>query len=107
MRIMRLHEAFPVYGSIHLFCNANLLQNKYLGIHFAVFASYILIILILLGRCTNCLWNRHKNMRIMRMYEGRSFKENICLVYKEMGCPNPKHEADMREHEDGGAQWVG
>lgn len=96
MRIMRIHEAFPGYGGINLFCR---------GLGFTKHFLYRLF-------WQNCLINPHnphdlrivnrtphENMRIMRIHEAGVFK-GFRLPCIGMGIGSrPKHEAVMRIHE--------
>ena len=86
MRIMRMHEAFPGYGGKDLFCGKKGLQNKFWGVQNGKNASYCLMCLMFWVIVRQCGLERMENMRIMRIYEDRLFREFFMpCIYGDVG----------------------
>ena len=93
------HEAFWAYGGKNLFCGADPTKNNILG---GSFWRFSLILPHDPHVLRNCIHIKAKNMRFMRLHEDTVLMENFYALRK-MGClTTEKHEANMREHEDGG-----
>ena len=91
------HEAFQALYGINLFCNGSRLAKQILK---RAFWQKCLILPHNPHELISCLTGKSKNMRIMRLHEGRLFI-GFYLPCIEMGArPPQKYEAIMREHED-------
>lgn len=96
MRIHEDHEAVWAYGEKNLFCSGFGLTKQ---IFTRAFGRFCLMLphnphtlrIVTLGRS--------ENMRIMRIYEDRLFKDFYLPCIEMGGWARPKHEAGMRIHE--------